>query len=254
MSRKPFNPGFDRRRNGGYPQDHYRSSSSSQNCSFYLKIGACRHGNRCSRVHNPVQHSLTVILPHFYENPLTAQKSLEEVESNPNIGRNSYYQPFKTLKEKYLLEDFYVDVFEELSKYGEIDTLLIASNVCDHLVGNVYVKYYMEEDAEKAVRRVNGRFYKGRMVKAALTPVADFDEAKCRTFYELKGHGCKRHGDCNFLHEIPINPKLIEQLIKGQEFYGLRSNRQIGKVNQETEEVKKEDDQGDKVVTKETGT
>ncbi|KAJ9596127.1 hypothetical protein L9F63_012711, partial [Diploptera punctata] len=22
------------------------------NCSFYFKIGACRHGDRCSRIHN----------------------------------------------------------------------------------------------------------------------------------------------------------------------------------------------------------
>lgn len=27
-------------------------TSSRVNCSFYFKIGACRHGDRCSRLHN----------------------------------------------------------------------------------------------------------------------------------------------------------------------------------------------------------
>lgn len=29
-----------------------RSFFSRVNCSFYFKIGACRHGDRCSRLHN----------------------------------------------------------------------------------------------------------------------------------------------------------------------------------------------------------
>ncbi len=32
------------------------------NCSFYFKIGACRHGDRCSRIHNKPTFSQTVVL------------------------------------------------------------------------------------------------------------------------------------------------------------------------------------------------
>ena len=32
------------------------------NCSFYFKIGACRHGDRCSRIHNKPSFSQTIVL------------------------------------------------------------------------------------------------------------------------------------------------------------------------------------------------
>lgn len=32
------------------------------NCPFYLKMGACRHGDRCSRIHNRPILSQTILL------------------------------------------------------------------------------------------------------------------------------------------------------------------------------------------------
>jgi splicing factor U2AF subunit len=32
------------------------------NCPFYFKIGACRHGDRCSRLHNRPTISPTLLL------------------------------------------------------------------------------------------------------------------------------------------------------------------------------------------------
>ncbi|KAK8750347.1 hypothetical protein OTU49_014785 [Cherax quadricarinatus] len=34
------------------------------NCSFYFKIGACRHGDRCSRIHNKPTFSQEISLPY----------------------------------------------------------------------------------------------------------------------------------------------------------------------------------------------
>jgi len=39
------------------------------NCPFFYKIGACRHGERCSRTHVRPQFSTTVLVPHFYTPP-----------------------------------------------------------------------------------------------------------------------------------------------------------------------------------------
>ncbi|KAL8672316.1 MAG: hypothetical protein Q9224_007584, partial [Gallowayella concinna] len=39
------------------------------NCSFYYKIGACRHGDRCSRKHVKPSYSQTILLPNLYQNP-----------------------------------------------------------------------------------------------------------------------------------------------------------------------------------------
>ena len=169
------------------------------------------------------------MIPHFYENPLAAQKSADEVD--PSLGRKSVFQKLnpnvKTELDEGIdvaVEEFYVDVYEELAKYGKIQNLVLSDNLCDHLVGNVYIKYYSEKDAEKAVKEIDGRFYNGRTLRAFLTHVNDFEEARCRQFYQevdketLKSKdrrfGCDRAGDCNFLHEIPINKELIDQLKK----------------------------------------
>ena len=47
-------------------------------------------------------------------------------------------------------------------------------------VGNVYVKFRREEDAEKAVKELNNRWFGGRPIYAELSPVTDFREACCR--------------------------------------------------------------------------
>jgi splicing factor U2AF subunit len=52
-------------------------------------------------------------------------------------------------------------VYEELAKYGQIEELNVCDNICDHLLGNVYVKYYREESAERALKALTGRFYSG---------------------------------------------------------------------------------------------
>ena len=46
-------------------------------------------------------------------------------------------------------------------KYGEIEEMNVCDNLGDHLVGNVYIKYRREEDAEKACKVLNTRWYDG---------------------------------------------------------------------------------------------
>ncbi|CAO2625934.1 Splicing factor U2AF 26 kDa subunit [Lemmus lemmus] len=130
------------------------------NCSFYFKIGACRHGDRCSRLHN-----------------------------KPTFSQ---------------------EVFTELQeKYGEIEEMNVCDNLGDHLVGNVYVKFRREEDAERAVTELNNRWFNGQAVHAELSPVTDFRESCCRQ-YEMGE--CTRGGFCNFMHLRPISRNLRRQL------------------------------------------
>ena len=42
------------------------------NCPFYFKIGACRHGDRCSRQHHKPPFSQTLLLRHMWQNPAHA--------------------------------------------------------------------------------------------------------------------------------------------------------------------------------------
>lgn len=47
----------------------YGTEEDKVNCSFYFKIGACRHGDKCTRLHHRPALSPTLLIPHMYENP-----------------------------------------------------------------------------------------------------------------------------------------------------------------------------------------
>ncbi|KAL8088302.1 hypothetical protein AgCh_038183 [Apium graveolens] len=59
------------------------------------------------------------------------------------------------------VKDFYEDLFEELSKYGEFESLNICDNLADHMVGNVYALFREEEHVAAAVQGLTGRSYAG---------------------------------------------------------------------------------------------
>lgn len=103
------------------------------NCSFYFKIGACRHGNKCLRQHMKPTVSPTILLPNLYQSPVWTAPA----------------GTFTDAQEKEHLENFYLEMFEELAKFGDIDQIYLCENTCDHLIGNVYVKYYDEAAATK---------------------------------------------------------------------------------------------------------
>lgn len=94
-------------------------------------------------------------------------------------------------------EDFFEEVFLELVKFGEIKDMIVCDNLGDHLIGNVYVKFGSEEEAEKAYRGLNGRYYSGKPIVCEYSPVTDFRESRCRQFEE---GACGRGGFCNFMH------------------------------------------------------
>ncbi|KAJ8316052.1 hypothetical protein KUTeg_006066 [Tegillarca granosa] len=79
-------------------------------------------------------------------------------------------------------DEFFEEVYVEMEKYGEIEEMNVCDNLGDHLVGNVYVKYRREEDAEKAVKDLNNRWFNGHPINAELSPVTDFREACCRQY------------------------------------------------------------------------
>lgn len=118
-------------------------------------------------------------------------------------------QPLDPKKIQHHFEDFYEDLFEELSKYGEIQNLNICDNLADHMVGNVYVQFREEDHAAAALQNLSGRFYAGRPIIVDFSPVTDFREATCRQYEE---NVCGRGGYCNFMHLKKINDDLKRQL------------------------------------------
>ncbi|KAL0432819.1 UNVERIFIED_CONTAM: Splicing factor U2af small subunit B [Sesamum latifolium] len=116
------------------------------NCPFYFKIGACRHGDRCSRLHNRPAISPTLLLSNMYQRP-----------DMITPGVDAQGQPIDPHKIQEHFEDFYEDIFEELSKFGEIETLNVCDNLADHMIGNVYVQFKEEDQAAAALNALQGR-------------------------------------------------------------------------------------------------
>lgn len=45
---------------------------------------------------------------------------------------------------------------EEMAKFGDVEQIYICENLGDHLIGNVYVKFFDENDAALAVAGLAG--------------------------------------------------------------------------------------------------
>ncbi|KAE9619613.1 hypothetical protein Lal_00038239 [Lupinus albus] len=169
------------------------------NCPFYFKIGACRHGDRCSRLHTKPTISPTILLSNMYQRP----------DMNAPLLDPNQPQSLDPDKVQDHFEDFYEDLFEELNKYGEIQSLNICDNLADHMVGNVYVQFKEEDHSANAVMNLTGRFYSGRPIIVDFSPVTDFREATCRQYEE---NVCNRGGYCNFMHLKKISRDLRKRL------------------------------------------
>ena len=173
------------------------------NCSFYYKTGACRHGDQCGRIHHKPTFSQTIILKNLYINPQDPAKTADGSHIERAVTD-------KEMQEHY--DDFFKEVFIECEdKYGEIEEMNVCDNLGDHLVGNVYIKFRHETDAEQAVINLNERWFAGRPIYAELSPVTNFREACCREYEVDK---CTRARFCNFMHLKPISRNLRRSLYK----------------------------------------
>jgi len=178
----------------------YGSEKDKVNCSFYIKTGACRHSERCSRQHNKPTYSQTVVMRNMF---VSVQNSAQSADGSHLSSMTDH-----GIQEQF--EQFFEDVFFECQeKYGEIEEMCVCDNQCDHLRGNVYIMFRREEDAVKACEAMNDRWYMYRPIYAELCPVGDFREASCRQF-EIGQ--CGKGGFCNFWHVKPISQQLKEIL------------------------------------------
>ena len=200
----------------------YGTEKDKVNCSFYYKIGACRHGEKCSRKHVKPQYSQTALLPNVYLNPA--------------------HDPSCTLTPLQLQQHFdlfYEDIFVELSlKYGEIEELQVCDNIGDHLIGNIYIRFAREEDAGKCVEDLNRRWYAQRPLFAELSPVTDFRESCCRQF---ENGECTRGGYCNFMHFRYPMRELKKELMAGQQETMRRRSRLEREKERERDKERKRD-------------
>jgi splicing factor U2AF subunit len=207
-------------------QGIYGTEQDRVNCPFYYKIGACTFGDRCARLHNKPTESQTVLLANIYHTPYNQYGSNSEPLFNVNDARSH-------------LDDFYEDIFVEMEQFGEIEEIFVCRNLGDHLVGNVYVKFYEETDATKALDGLRGRYYAGRPVGVELSPVTDFREARCRQ-YDVGE--CNRGGFCNFMHLGEPSRETADKLYSWQR----KVQRRKRLIKRKEEKMQRELDQQEK--------
>lgn len=67
---------------------------------------------------------------------------LQNLYRSPILDDNGGQQITESMLQKHY-DEFYEEVFFELEdKYGEIEEMNVCENLGDHLVGNVYIKFY----------------------------------------------------------------------------------------------------------------
>jgi len=138
------------------------------------------------------------------------------------------------------VEAFYEEVFLELANYGEIEDLVVLDNVSEHMVGNVYCKFYTDDAAAEAHKGLLNRFYGGKLVQAEYTPVTDFREARCRAFHETR---CARGGLCNFMHIKHIPKAMKRRAVR--DMYEEHPEFSDKPVDEKDEEARKKRKKGD---------
>lgn len=166
-------------------------------CSFYLKIGACRHGDKCSRLHIRPTYSQTILLKNFFRS-------------------SGVFRPDKSKEEaQHEFDEFFREVYLEIdAEYGEIEEMNVCDNAGEHMLGNVYVKFRHESSASHAVEALNNRWFDGEPIHCELSPVTDFRDACCRQY---ENGGCNRGGFCNFMHLKKVSTSLKRKLEKKSE-------------------------------------
>ena len=164
-------------------------------CTFYHKIGACRHGDKCSRRHVRPTESKSILLANLYQDPRRA-----DPKAKPMLDEE--------------FDRFYTDVFLKVAEQGEVDSIVVCENENFHLAGNVYVRFRTMAMASDAMMALNQEWFGGRPVYCDLLPVANFHEANCRAH---DTNSCTRGGLCNFMHVRRPSNETRKRLKQAQE-------------------------------------
>lgn len=168
-----------------------------ETCLFYSKTNGCRYGVECTKAHRVPVRSRVVVVKNMYLYP-----------------RND---PESALEEKSIqihLDLFYEDWFSELStRYGPVRRLVLASNSCPQLLGNIYVEFCEEEAAARCVEGLGRRYYSGKKIVAELGCCYKIDDGMCA---DGEKGTCGKGEKCGFIHAARGSEALINELFCSQ--------------------------------------
>ena len=175
-------------------------------CPDFSQTGCCVSGDKCTKFHLRPPISRTILFPHLFINlEAISDETLSDSEGN------RYRYTAKFLKRR--LEEFYEEIWMELVTLGDIEDVMIARNSCDHLVGNVYVRFATLKQAKKAMEALKDRTFEGRLILPEYCITLDFNEAICKPHEEGTCAHMQKH-DCSLVHVAAVSEKLQRKLLK----------------------------------------
>ncbi|KAM6949800.1 U2 small nuclear ribonucleoprotein auxiliary factor 35 kDa subunit-related protein 2-like [Lycodopsis pacificus] len=170
--------------------DNFGTERDVANCPFFLKTGACRFGDRCSRKHVYPAASPTLMIRGMFTTFGLEQSRRDDYDIDACLEHSE-----EELQETFL--EFYHDVLPELKSVGKVVQFKVSCNYEPHLRGNVYIQFDTEEQCTEAIIKFNGRWYAGRQLHCEMCPVTRWKNAICGLFDRQK---CPKGKHCNFLH------------------------------------------------------
>lgn len=170
--------------------ENFGTERDVANCPFFLKTGACRFGDRCSRKHIYPTSSPTLLLRGMFKTFGMEESRRDDYDMDACLEHSE-----EELLESFL--EFYHDVLPEFKSVGKVVQFKVCCNHEPHLRGNVYVQFETEEVCKEAFMKFNGRWYAGRQLQCEICPVTRWKNAICGLFDRQK---CPKGKHCNFLH------------------------------------------------------
>nr|XP_020466345.1 U2 small nuclear ribonucleoprotein auxiliary factor 35 kDa subunit-related protein 2 isoform X2 [Monopterus albus] len=137
--------------------ENFGTERDVANCPFFLKTGACRFGDRCSRKHVYPTASLTLMVRGMFTTFGLEESRRDDYDMDACLEHSE-----EELQESFL--EFYHDVLPEFRSVGKVVQFKVSCNYEPHLRGNVYIQFETEEQCKEAFIRFNGRWYAGRQL------------------------------------------------------------------------------------------
>uniref|UniRef100_A0A182N8K5 C3H1-type domain-containing protein n=1 Tax=Anopheles dirus TaxID=7168 RepID=A0A182N8K5_9DIPT len=150
----------------------HHTRAGTEDCKFFLKTGACRHGYRCSGNHPTPGVSQTILIPNFFTHPALEQTVHVE------YGRDAHLE----FDEEDLINsfaEFFRDIIVEFEAFGHVRYIFVCRNLVPHLRGSVYLEYDSMRSAVSAYLRMNGRFYAKKQLQVEFRSPMVWPTAVC---------------------------------------------------------------------------
>lgn len=163
-------------------------------CSFYLKTGACRFGIRCSKKHESLSSSDTLVFLNMFNT------FLFDLEDRLRVSGDMHDLSLEHSEQDLYKEfaEFYFEIEPEFHEIGRISHLYVCKNRCHHLRGNVYVQYLSKNDAKSCYDRMCGRYFGGKPLVCNYVNISSWAGTLCGI--DIRTGKCGRGGQCNYLH------------------------------------------------------